>query len=221
MTFRCPTCDHVDTDALIPYPPESAHGGAPNLKSPIGVPGMNVVCPDCMRKHHLVAKSIPHVAQIYAAFQRRLDALKASQKEVVVLPAVDRFYGVVSEDVDLGGLNVAAVLDTREHRVGATFLGRTTERLDQESAAQQVGRVAIVLPWVEYDAAVAALVAAGIAREDIVCWNEYFAEAMLGDGAAQPGHEPRVGFGAPLPETFGPSLARPRAEAARGLVRSS
>ncbi len=224
MTFRCPTCDHVDTDAVIPYPPECTQGGAPNLKSPIGIPGMNVVCPDCMRKHHLVAKAIPHVGQIYAEFQRSLDALKASQKEVVVLPAVDRFYGVVFEDLDLSGLKVAAVLDTREHRIGASFLGQTTIKLDQTSVAQQVGRAAIVLPWVEYDTAVATLLAAGFAREDIVCWNEYFAAAMLGDDAAQerkPGHEPRVGFGAPLPETFSPSKAWARTEPNKALVRSS
>ncbi len=209
ITFRCPTCDHVDTDAVIPYPPECATGAAPNLKSPIGVPGMNIVCPDCMRKHHLVAGKIPHVAQIYAEFQRNVDALRESQQEVVVLPAVDRFYGVVFEDVDLSGLNVAAVLDTRQHRIGVEFMGQTTAPLDQESAARQLGRAAIVLPWVEYETAVATLLAAGFAREDIVCWNEYFAAAMLGDGAAKdrkPGTAPRVGFGAPLPETF--ALAR-------------
>ncbi len=209
MTFRCPTCDHLDTNAVIPYPPECATGAGPNLKSPIGVPGMNIVCPDCMRKHHLVAAKIPHVAQVYAEFQRNVDALKASQKEVVVLPAVDRFYGVVFEDVDLSGLNVTAVLDTRQHRIGVEFMGQTTAQLDQANAAQQVGRAAIVLPWVEYETAVATLLSAGFAREDIVCWNELFAQAMLGDDTAQerkPGTAPRVGFGAPLPETF--ALAR-------------
>ncbi len=225
ITFRCPTCDHQDTDASIPYPPECAQAGAPNIKGPIGVAGMNIVCPECMRKHHLVARDIPHVAQIYAEFQRSLDALKASQKAVVVLPAVDRFYGVVFEDVDLTGLNVAGVLDTREHRIGVSFLGHTTVRLDQESAAAEVGRVAIVLPWVEYDTAVATLLAAGFQREDIVCWNEYFARAMLGDDAGKPQKpitEPRVGFGAPLPETFTPSKAWPRTESNEAaLVRSS
>jgi hypothetical protein len=188
---------------VIPYPPECANGGGPNLKSPIGVPGMNIVCPACMRKHHLVAAAIPHVAQVYAEFQRRVDALKASQREVVVLPAVDRFYGVVFEDVDLGGLNVAAVLDTREHRLGVSFMGRTTDRLEPESARAHVGRAAIVLPWVEYDTAVETLLGAGFSREDIVCWNEHFARAMAGDDAdKRPGHAARVGFGAPLPETF-------------------
>jgi radical SAM superfamily enzyme YgiQ (UPF0313 family) len=203
LTFRCPTCERVETDVVIPYPPECANGGRPNLESPIGVPGMNIVCPACMRKHHLVAATIPHVARVYAQFQRSLDALKASQKEVVVLPAMDRFYRVVFEDVDLDGLNVAAVLDSREHRIGVSFMGRTTARLDRESATAEVGRAAIVLPWVEYETAVATLLAAGFLPEDIVCWNEYFAQAMLGDDASKlPGTAPRVGFGAPLPETF-------------------
>jgi hypothetical protein len=142
----------------------------------------------------------------------------------VVLPAIDRFHGVFTADVQLDGLNVAAVLDTREHRIGVSFLGRTTERLSPESAAAQLGRVAIVLPWVEYDTAVATLTAAGFQPEDIVCWNEYFARAMLGDDAAkqQPSAAPRVGFGAPLPETFAPSKAWPRSAAEQAaLARSS
>ncbi|HEX2877427.1 MAG TPA: radical SAM protein [Polyangiaceae bacterium] len=215
LSFRCPTCDHVETDAVIPYPPECANGGAPNIRGPIGIAGMNIVCPECMRKHHLVANTIPHVAQVYAEFQRSLDALKASQTPVVVLPAVDRFYGVLSEDVDLQGLNVAAVLDTRQHRIGDTFLGQTTTRLDDASATEQLGRIAVVLPWIEYETALTTLIAAGFRREDIVCWNEYFARSMLGADADKPQNpitEPRVGFGAPLPETFAPSKAWPRTE---------
>jgi hypothetical protein len=53
--------------------------------------------------------------------------------------------------------------------------------------------------------------AAGFQREDIVCWNEYFAQAMVVDAEQKPATAPRVGFGAPLPETFVP----------QALVRSS
>jgi hypothetical protein len=221
LTFRCPTCDHVETDAVVPYPPECARGGAPNLKSPIGIPGMNFVCRSCLRKHHMVASTIPHVAQVYAAFQRSLNELKASQREVVTLPAVDRFWGVLSEDVDLSGLNVKSVLDTREHRIGAEFLGRACELLTPESAAAQVGRVALVLPWVEYDTAVATLRAAGFRAEDILCWNEYFARSMLSDQQTPANPAPRVGFAAPLPETFGPSKVRPHNEHGPALVSGS
>lgn len=212
MTFRCPTCDHVETDALVPYPPECAQGGAPNLKSPIGIPGMNFVCRSCLRKHHMVASSIPHVAQVYAAFQQRLDELRANQREVVTLPAVDRFWGVLSQDVDLTGINVVSVLDTREHRIGVEFMGRTTTRLTKESAAAERGRVALLLPWVEYDTALATLRAAGFPPEDVVCWNEYFARALLSDEQTAATPAPRVGFGAPLPETFASSKVRPQPE---------
>jgi len=221
LTFRCPTCDHVETDAVVPYPPECAQGGAPNIKSPIGIPGMNFVCRSCLRKHHLVAANIPHVAQVYAAFQRSLDELKANQREVVTLPAVDRFWGVLSQDVDLTGLNVVSVLDTREHRIGVQFMGRTTERLTEESAAAQQGRVAVVLPWVEYETAVTTLLAAGFAAEDIVCWNEYFARSMSSDDQSAVVPAPRVGFGAPLPETFGPSKVRAQLEPSPALVSSA
>jgi hypothetical protein len=182
---------------------------------------MNFVCRACLRKHHLVASTIPHVAQVYAAFQRTLDELEASQRKVVVLPAVDRFYRVLSEDVNLTGLNVVSVLDTRAHRIGVEFLGRTTQALTAESAAAQLGAVAIVLPWVEYDSAVATLRAAGFRPEDIVCWNEYFARSMLSEEQSAATPAPRVGFGAPLPETFAPSKARPYHELGSALASGS
>jgi hypothetical protein len=168
-----------------------------------------------------VAATIPHVAQVYAAFQRALDELKASQQKVVVLPAVDRFFGVLSEDVDLTGLNVGSVLDTRAHRIGVEFLGQTTQQLTPESAAAQLGTVALVLPWVEYETAVATLLAAGFRAEDIVCWNEYFARSMLSEGQSAVSPAPRVGFGAPLPETFVPSKARPHHELGGALASGS
>jgi hypothetical protein len=124
---------------------------------------------------------------------------------------------VLSEDVDLAGLNVKSVLDTREHRIGVEFMGQTSQRLTPESAAAQLGRVALVLPWVEYDAAVASREAAGFCREDIVCWNEYFARSMRSEEQSIESPAPRVGFGAPLPETFGPSKARPHNEASAAL----
>jgi hypothetical protein len=95
-------------------------------------------------------------------------------------------------------------------------MGKTTRELTPESARAQHGRTAVILPWMEYESAVQALVEAGFQTEDIVCWNEYFARTMVADPNWQkklPALEPRVGFAAPTPESHA-SSGWPRAQPA-------
>lgn len=184
LLLECPHCGHLE-DQTMPYPPGARPGGV-NVKAPIGLQGMNIVCGECNRKAHLVAKRIPHVGAIIAEFQTALDALKARNAEVVVLPALDRFWGVFSEDVDLSGLNVTAVLDSRPKRIGVEFMGRATEVLGPEAIKRNAGKTFVVFPWVEYDKALAALKDAGVPDADVLSWNELFRQRMNAAPPAPP-----------------------------------
>ncbi len=178
MTLRCPRCGHRDHDVDIPYPPETASGGPPALRSPIGLSGLNIVCLTCREKHHLLARAIPHVGAIYAGFQAELDRLRATQQEVVVLPAMDRYFGLYAEDIDLAGLRLTGVLDSRSNRIGQTFLGHPVAALDEENVRARPDQVFLVLPWVEYAEALALLDRAGVPPQRVLSWNACFGAAM-------------------------------------------
>jgi anaerobic magnesium-protoporphyrin IX monomethyl ester cyclase len=179
MNLVCPHCGKSE-DQVIPYPPETSRGPA-NLRAPIGMIGLNIVCGACNRKAHLKARDIPHVAAIFDDFQRALDRFKQAGTEVVVLPALDRYLGVFGQDIDLQGLPVAAVLDSRPKRVGVPFLGRATEAFTPEAVARHRARPFVILPWVEYERALSALQEAGVPRAQILCWNDRFGDHLRGD----------------------------------------
>lgn len=185
LTLVCPHCDHTEHQ-IIPYPPE-ASGGSVNLRSVIGLPGLNVVCGSCNRKAHLMAKDFPHVAVIIREFQDAIDGLKRDQTEVVVLPAMDRYWGVFSQDIDLSGLRVSAVLDTRPKRIGVEFMNCRTEAMTPASIDSHREKTFVIFPWVEYDRAISALQDAGIPAGAIVSWNETFGQYM---GAGRPSSKP-------------------------------
>jgi radical SAM superfamily enzyme YgiQ (UPF0313 family) len=184
MVLVCPHCGQRERQVL-PYPP-GARDVAAAVRGPIGMQGFNVVCGGCNRKAHLAPNRIPHVAPIFEGFQRAVDQLVARRAEVVVMPAMDRYWGVFHEDIDLTGLDVVAVLDSRRKRVGEHFLGRDVALLDAESARQHAGKSFVILPWVEYETALAQLAAAGVPPEAILSWNQRFAQAL-----AQPAVEGR------------------------------
>jgi anaerobic magnesium-protoporphyrin IX monomethyl ester cyclase len=172
LTMRCPHCDHREENVEIPYPPEAASSGGVNLRSVVGVTGLNIVCDECRQKHHLVAKDLPHVGELYAAFQARIDELANTGTEIVMVPAMDRYFSVFSEDVDLSRLHVRAVFDNRPHRIGQAMSGCEIEPLERARLSAHRDRTAVVLPWVEYETAIAALEDAGFTAERIVSWNE-------------------------------------------------
>ncbi|MBK6922442.1 MAG: cobalamin-dependent protein [Deltaproteobacteria bacterium] len=173
ITVECPSCNHAETLEL-PYPP--GPGDTPiSTRAIVGVQGYNIVCDACNRKMHLAARRIPHVASFYADFQAALDRCKAASTPVVIVPAMDRYFGVFAQDVDLEGLDVVAALDWRAHRAGAAFMGVTVESLDHAHVQRHRDATFVVLPWVESDDAVALLRAAGVQDDAILCWTDRFA----------------------------------------------
>ncbi|MCG8556586.1 MAG: B12-binding domain-containing radical SAM protein [Proteobacteria bacterium] len=174
LELECPWCERRER-ILLPYPPDASHGKV-NLGSAVGVLGLNIVCAECNRKVHLAANRIPHVAPIYQRFQQALDELARQGRKVVLLPAMDRYFGTFSQDVDLSGLRVEAVLDWREARVGQRFLYGQVARLDEEAVRAHADCVFVVLPWVEHEDALQLLVESGIRDEAVICWNRFFEE---------------------------------------------
>lgn len=176
LTIECPSCGETETMEL-PYPPGTVDGRV-EPRSIIGVQGYNIVCDACNRKMHLAACRIPHVGRIYARFQAELDRLEEMRAKVVMVPAMDRYFGVFAEDLDLTGLDVVGALDSRPHRIGASFMGVQVEPLGVERVQAQGDVHYVVLPWVEYDRALAVLDAAGVESERVLCWNAMFVAAM-------------------------------------------
>ncbi|MEM6960458.1 MAG: radical SAM protein [Myxococcota bacterium] len=180
MDFGCPYCDHIETDTAIHYPPESAQGAPVNICGAIAVTGLNILCPACKRKHHLAAKDIPHVGRHYASFQSKLDVLKEAQSPVVMLPALDRYATVVSEDMDFSKLNIEAVLDTRKARIGEQYAGKAVEELTGDAVREHPDATFLILPWVEYENALQVLALVGVQSDRILSWNLHFGAGLSG-----------------------------------------
>ncbi len=176
LTVECPHCSNVET-LKLPYPPGPGDRPIPR-HAMVGVQGYNIVCDACNRKMHLAANRIPHVAAIYAEFQDALDRCKRDETPVVLVPAMDRYFGVFSEDVDLSGLHVVAALDSRVQRIGATFMNKQVERLDVASIRAHADATFVILPWVEHERAREVLTNSGIDPEQVLCWGELFARRM-------------------------------------------
>ncbi len=171
MTIECPSCGFKKT-TTITYPPECRTGGEANLKSVIGVRGMNILCSQCARKMHLKAKEIPHINRHYNQFQERIDLLVKEKRQIVILPALDRFKTVFFEDINLSHLKVSAVLDSRPHRINTNFLNSTVKQLSAENIIPHIDKTFVILPWVEFNQARELLESEGV--KDILCWNLIF-----------------------------------------------
>lgn len=173
LTLECPSC-RQEIVKPFRYPLDATDDGRINRNGAVGMLGVNILCPECCRKMHLMPKQIPNVAAIFERFQRRLDRLKTAGKEVVVIPAMDRYFAVFNEDIALDGLKVRAVLDSREFTWGTEFLGCSVARLDAAALTQHRQAAFVILPWIEYTTALELLAAAGVADEAILSWNRDF-----------------------------------------------
>ncbi|MDX8126157.1 radical SAM protein [Methylomonas sp. OY6] len=176
ITIECPCCSHQQTLDL-PFPFEQDENG-PLLNGPVGVQGMNVLCPDCGRKMHLKARDIPHMKLVYDRFQAEMDALAENQQHAIFIPALDRFATVFLEDIKIDQTCVAAVYDTRPFREDKLFLDRRTQLLDIDRVKELDGQNVVILPWVEYQKVLDWLKHQNVTPKKVICWNQFFRNAI-------------------------------------------
>ncbi|WP_150050903.1 B12-binding domain-containing radical SAM protein [Methylomonas rhizoryzae] len=175
ITIECPCCSHQQTLDL-PFPFEQDENG-PILAGPVGVQGMNVLCPDCGRKMHLKAKDIPHMQGVYQRFQRALDEIKANGQKAIFTPSLDRFAKVFLEDMHIDENIVEAVFDTRSFRENKLFLGHSTALIDSNNIEQFNDKVVVILPWVEFRNLIDRLERHHVKPRQLISWNLMFADA--------------------------------------------
>lgn len=175
VDFACPCCDHRQSMTLN-FPFEQDSQGRPLLTGPVGVQGINILCPECGRKMHLKAKQVPHMQRVYQRFQQQLDQLKQAGEKAVFIPSLDRFAKVFLEDVDIDLETVESVYDTRAFRAGKTFLGKTTNILQTDNLDFFAGKNVVILPWVEYRNIIELFEQNHIKPAKLICWNLLFAD---------------------------------------------
>ena len=168
----CPTCNVATKYHSIPFPLDEVSEVTQNRDSFFGFLGINIVCPNCKQEHHLLPKKIPHIEPIFRNFNMQLEKfLQNNEKDIILMPAVDRYYNAISEDTNVFLINPYAVLDTREYRIGKIFLNQKIEKLNEENIKKYNEKKFLILPWVEAQASYKMLIENGILKENILSWN--------------------------------------------------
>lgn len=174
LVLECPHCQHNVKYEKIPFPFNVRNSVSKDRDCFYGFLGANIVCPDCRGKYHLLPKEIPHVKGIFKRFEEALDKFVESAKDnLVVMPAMDRYYSSVKSDTTLMNLKPSVVLDSREYRLGEIFMDRKVEKLSKENIEKLEDKKFIIFPWVEYESATKLLLDNGVAKENILSWKGF------------------------------------------------
>jgi hypothetical protein len=174
MIIQCPNCDMITNYDKLPYPLNSDLKLELDRGSFFGFLGINLVCPDCRQKHHLISKEIPHVSRVFSEFNKKLhEFILQNKNDIVLMPAMDRHFQAVLEYLDIGEIEPFAVLDSRDYRLDKEFFGKKIEKLNIENIKKLNDKKFIILPWVEYQQVYKKLIENGIKDENILIWNSY------------------------------------------------
>ncbi|MBD9362050.1 B12-binding domain-containing radical SAM protein [Methylomonas fluvii] len=172
ITVACPCCGcHQNMTFRFPFEQDK---NGPILKGPVGIQGMNILCPECAEKMHLKAKDIPHMKVVYTEFQNEIDSIMRNNDKAIFMPSLDRFAATFLEDINIDESLVEDVYDTREFRRGRKFLGKMTKIIDQENVNDLNNKVLVVLPWIEYENVINLLGDSDVKPSKILCWNNLF-----------------------------------------------
>ncbi|NGZ28710.1 MAG: hypothetical protein G8345_17690 [Magnetococcales bacterium] len=170
-TMQCPECSG-EMSLTISYPPEAANSGKMDPTWPyFGIRGIHVLCQHCLGKMHLPSWYFPPMAARFAVMRNKIEALITEQRPVVVMPALDRYWGTFHEQIKLDGLNIVAAFDTRSHRLGKKFLGVTVEEATIESCKRFSDATFLLLPSGTIKPYLQLLQQAAIGAEQMVNWH--------------------------------------------------
>ncbi|RXJ98219.1 hypothetical protein CRU98_10685 [Arcobacter sp. CECT 8986] len=171
LKVSCPTCNYESEYENFPFP-FNKENLFKNKESFYGFLGINLVCPNCRSKHHLLPKQIPHISKEFKLFESKLKNFIKKNKNIVVMPAIDRYFSAIKDDTNLFNISVNGVLDSREYRIGDKFLNSKVEKLSKETILKYSNKSFIIYPWVEYEKAYNLLISNGIQKEKILMWNK-------------------------------------------------
>ncbi len=172
IKIKCPKCSHKQTLTLT-FPFEQTPNG-PVLDGPIGVQGMNILCPDCGRKMHLKAIDLPHMRGIYDKFQKMLNLVKEKGEKIIIIPSLDRFAATFLEDINIDDKMVEDVYDTRTFRKDKNFMRKPTKIINKDNISTLQDKIIVILPWIEYKEILSKLSTKSIKPSQIICWNTLF-----------------------------------------------
>ncbi|MBF0587576.1 MAG: B12-binding domain-containing radical SAM protein [Magnetococcales bacterium] len=176
MRITCPSCGD-EQQREMRYPPDAKAGGDFNPKAPyFGLRGVNMLCLTCLRKMHLPGWVYPAVAAMYGWFRAKVETLVESGEEVVLLGAMDRYWGTFSEQVPLSELNLVAALDSRPYRIGQSCFGLTvqaaTPKAITEYCTAKEPRWMVIPPNHMPDGYLEMVQTAGISDDRMIAWSE-------------------------------------------------
>ncbi|MEO5376662.1 MAG: B12-binding domain-containing radical SAM protein [Magnetococcus sp. DMHC-6] len=169
----CPSCQESRLYTLL-YPPEGRAGQNVVELAYFGVRGLNILCIECHRKMHFPAWFFPDIHAMYQRFQMRLDLLSSTKERVVFLPAMDRYFGTLSQKIDLSHLCVCACLDMRSFRIGQQFFSQEIQLLTKDIVQNHRHDTFVLLPASNPMVIQKFLLDAGILTDRIVAFWDGF-----------------------------------------------
>lgn len=173
LEIECPHCRHRQKYENFPFPFNTNVNMTEDRSSFYGFLGINLVCPECRDKHHLLPKNIPHIKTIFEKFDNALKVfVEHSENDIVIMPAMDRYFNSVAKDTSALDIKPFAVLDTRAYRIDKEFLGVKIQELNRNSITALKDKKFIILPWVEYENAYKTLLDNGVDKKKILSWNK-------------------------------------------------
>lgn len=174
MELECPNCKATKKYENLPFPINEKNSLFKDRESFYGFLGMNIVCPNCRAKHHLLPKNIEHIKIKFENFDLALKKFVGlNNDEIVMMPSMDRYAQAVKEDTNLLDIKPTAVLDTRDYRIGNNFLGQKVQKFNDTNISKLRGKKFLILPWVEYDKVYSTLINNDIKEDDILSWNKF------------------------------------------------
>lgn len=171
MRVKCPYCSTQTEYKHFPFPFNIQQHVYNDRASFYGFLGINIVCPKCREKHHLLPKNIEHVKPYFKMFEEKLARFVSNHKDIVVMPAIDRYFSAIKEDTSMLDLTPIAVLDTREYRIDDWFLDQQVQPLNKDNIKKLEEKFFIIFPWVEAQKAYDLLIENGVKKDQILAWN--------------------------------------------------
>ncbi|MBF0421764.1 MAG: cobalamin-dependent protein [Magnetococcales bacterium] len=182
MTHYCRTCQQERTLTMA-YPPE-AYPDAPDPWLPLfGVREVNALCSQCRRKVAFPPWLFPGMKETYGRFRLKLQQLVEEGTPLAIMPAMDRYLTLFTQQIDLGSLfpdQVGLVFDDRPHRIGQKFFDVDIFSWDRIVTENLQGMSLLVLPSWNPEQWRQKLSLLGLPPQRIIYWQDFYQSVTPG-----------------------------------------